>query len=177
MKRQSPFRDRSQYVVPHVAEDGLWTFLRVTGQYSYDIPAPEPGDYGHILPAEYATDAPVNPYDKAVPAVLRQTMKCQLPLWNIDYYSQEIDIVVDEAGNRTLCEIPGESDRLDDVLAAARDSLKDRLFHHYQANEFENACEWLLKRLFHDRLVGKKAMIIRIEGTIWGNLHILADVN
>lgn len=133
-------------VTPHLPHYGEWSIARVTRPYRFDIPATH-GDYGHIVPVELLTARrPVNPYERAVSAKLRQTMRCQLRLWNIDTLGPEVEQIARaiQAGE------PGDSvaERLPEVLCSLEVAVWEALQYHYHGAEFEEPCLMLLKSLY-----------------------------
>jgi hypothetical protein len=133
-------------VVPHLPEVGMWSIVRVVGPYRYEISESQ-GDYGHILPVELLTkNRAVNPYEGAVSARLRQTMRTRIRLWNINSLEAEVQKVLDaiQAGD------PGDSlaKHLPQVLKDLQRTAWEALGHHYQGPEFEEPCVMLLKALY-----------------------------
>jgi hypothetical protein len=62
-------------IVPHLPRYGFWSVARVEGAYDYSIAQPQ-RDFGHVLPVQLLTKLrAVNPYEEAVFAGLRQTMR------------------------------------------------------------------------------------------------------
>lgn len=133
-------------VAPHLPRRGEWSVARVSGRYKFDIPSSK-GDYGHILPVDLLTvSRPVNPYEMAVSAKLRQTMRNPLRMWNINSLSVEVDQII----HAIKTDQPGDSlaERLPDVLAGLEDLGWKSFQHHYHGAEFEKPCILLLELLY-----------------------------
>jgi len=138
-------------LTPHVPKHGLWSLCRVAGQYRFEIAA-EKEDFGHVLPVEIVSkERPVNPYEEAVSARLRQTMRNQSRMWNIDGLSSEVDELL-KALERG---VPSDTlaERLPAILEGLKDAAWNALVHHYHGSEFERPCVLLLNELYDDALV------------------------
>ncbi len=98
-------REGDIVLLPNLPKHGRWLVAEVADdEYRYEIP-PEFGDYGHVRNVRVLNpDSPVNPYDEAVSARLRGTMRVPRRLWNIDRH---------EAGVRTLLEALEEGRAVD----------------------------------------------------------------
>ena len=79
-------------LVPNVPENGTFTLCRVTGPYSYDIPA-SIGDLGHIRPVEVLTPGGVAYTSDLVLAPLRRSLSCRSRLWSVNQYADNIESI------------------------------------------------------------------------------------
>ena len=135
-------------IAPHLPNYGVWSIARVVGGYQFDIPESQ-GDYGHILTVELLTTEkrPVNPYEETVSARLRQTMRNQLPLWNINGLGPEVERIISaiQAGVPAGDPI---AERLPLVLYGLEGATWREFQHHYKGAEFEKPCVMLLKSLY-----------------------------
>lgn len=148
-------------LLPHLPEVGLWSVAKVqSNQYRYEISS-ELNDYGHIREVELLNpETPVNPYSKHVSASLRNTMRTQLPLWNIDQHEQSMDALL-EAISSSSPEVTSEHGS-EQRLARIRSKLTEQLWGHlhseFQSAEFEKPCFRLLQALYEsvDHTAGVK---------------------
>jgi hypothetical protein len=136
-------------LVPHMPRYGRWSLVRVVGPYSFAIPE-SPRDYGHVLPVELLSrHRAINPHEPAVSASLRQTMKAQQRLWNIDDLGADVERVLRELEKGAAPPEPVE-DRLEVLLGELETAGWERLRFHFQAAEFEPPCIRLLEALYGD---------------------------
>ncbi len=137
-------------VVPNLPAYGVWSLVRVTGRYDYQIPEGQ-NDYGHFLLVKLLTPHAINPREEAVSARLRQTMRAQGRLWNIDRLSPDVERLVaaiqaGQAGDIVADRLPG---LLEELERAAWASLTQR----FQGREFERPCVLLLRELYGEEAV------------------------
>jgi hypothetical protein len=109
-------------LLPHQPALGSWSLVRVAGPYrwehptelnSYDMP-----DYGHILPVEMVSTRPIHPFEDAVSARLRHTMRNMSRMWNIDALGPDVEELV------RLGEMGDRSNQ--PAIEPTNDSLNDR---------------------------------------------------
>jgi hypothetical protein len=140
-------------LLPHQPSHGSWSLVRVSGPYrwehptelnSYDMP-----DYGHILPVEMVSTRPIHPFEDAVSARLRQTMRVLSRMWNIDSLGADVDELV-EACSQGAVAPPPSVDRLPKVLSAVEAATWEALQKQFHGAEFERPCVLLLEALYGD---------------------------
>ena len=138
-------------LTPHLPERGCWSIIKVVGDYFYEIDQDQQ-DFGHTLPVELLTkERPVNPYEEAVSAKLRQTMRCQSRLWNIDYLKPEVDHVIGEIENGATSQ--SIADRIPAIYTKLEKTAWEEIQHHYHGSEIEKPCVILLQAIFGDEEV------------------------
>ncbi len=112
-------------LLPNLPEHGRWFVAEVADdEYRYEIP-PEFRDYGHVRTVRLLNpDSPVNPYDEAVSAHLRGTMRVRRRLWNIDRHEAEVRrLLVALNEGRSVERAQSGEERLEGV----KDALKAHL--------------------------------------------------
>lgn len=143
-------RDGDIVLLPNVPEYGRWFVSEVTDdEYRYEIP-PEFGDYGHVRNVRLLNpDSPVNPYDEAVSALLRGTMRVPRRLWNIDRHEADVRTLLEvlEEGRSVGCAQSGE-ERLESAKDALKAHLWEQLERRFRGEEFEGPCGRLLDLLY-----------------------------
>jgi hypothetical protein len=84
-------------LLPHQPSHGSWSLVRVSGPYRWDHPTElnsyDMPDYGHILPVEMVSTRPIHPFEDAVSARLRQTMRNMSRMWNIDALGPDVEAI------------------------------------------------------------------------------------
>lgn len=139
-------RQSDVVIVPHLPRQGSWSVVRVNGPYRFEIAESE-RDYGHILPVELLTARrPVNPYEEAVSARLRQTMRTRIRLWNIDQLGPEVEAVV--AAVQSGRPADAATERLPMVVSDLEGAAWASIQRQYQGAEFERPCVMLLEALY-----------------------------
>lgn len=128
-------------LLPHVPEEGIWSLASAGANYRYEIA--HSGDHGHIRSVRLLREE-IPPCGPQVAAALRRTMRCQLPLWNIDHLAAYVAALVDGTNSQP----PTLSERLGDCLAAATEATLERLTFHFGASEFEQPIQLLLQELY-----------------------------
>ena len=137
-------------LLPNLPEPGLWSVARIVDDdYRFEVSS-EFGDYGHIRNVQLLNaDAPINPYSTAVHADLRKTMRAQVRLWNVDQYSESIQVLLDAISHRREV---GKPESGAERLSAIRRTLKAQLWEHvdrgFQGSEFEEVCRILLEQAY-----------------------------
>jgi hypothetical protein len=140
-------------LLPHQPHHGFWSLVRVAGPYqwerpvelnSYDMP-----DYGHILPVEMMSARPIHPFEEAVSARLRQTMRNMSRMWNIDGLGPNVEELA-EACSRGEVAPPPSVDRLPKVLSVVEVATWEALQKQFHGAEFERPCVLLLEALYGD---------------------------
>ncbi|HEY3411686.1 MAG TPA: restriction endonuclease [Armatimonadota bacterium] len=144
-------------LLPHLPSQGSWSIARVSGPYRWESPSfPNAGadpDFGHILPVELVSKRPINPFEDAASARLRQTMHVLSRMWNIDSLAADVEELVEAAGT-VLAEPPLTSlDRLPKVLSAIEAAAWEALQKQFHGAEFERPCVLLLESLYGDENV------------------------
>jgi len=88
-------------VLPHLPTRGLWSIVRVTGGYRYEV-SNEPNawngapDYGHIRDVDLLTDERgIDPIREGVPEVLRRAMRNRQRMWSLDAQADEVERLID----------------------------------------------------------------------------------
>jgi hypothetical protein len=118
-------REGDIVLLPNLPEHGRWLVAEVADdEYRYEIP-PEFRDYGHVRTVRLLNpDSPVNPYDEAVSAHLRGTMRVRRRLWNIDRHEAEVRrLLVALNEGRSVERAQSGEERLEGV----KDALKAHL--------------------------------------------------
>lgn len=140
-------------ITPHLPRHGMWSIIRVTGDYAYDGPG-EPGsyrgeDYSHVLPVELLTseERPVSPFEDGVAAVLRQTMGVRSRMWNIDSLGPEVEALLGIVRSGAA-PVPASLNRLPQVLTSAEVAAWDEIVRQFHGAEFERPCIMLLEVLY-----------------------------
>jgi hypothetical protein len=140
-------------LLPHQPSHGSWSLVRVSGPYrwehatelnSYDMP-----DYGHILPIEMVSTRPIHPFEDAVSARLRQTMRNMSRMWNIDALGPDVDELAEACSHGAVAPPPAV-DRLPKVLSAVEVATWEALQKQFHGAEFERPCVLLLEALYGD---------------------------
>lgn len=137
-------------LLPNLPKQGRW-FVAVVedDDYRYEIPR-EFGDYGHIRNVRLLNpDSPVNPYDEAVSARLRSTMRVRRRLWNIDRHSIDVQTLIEalEQGLSVDNAQSGE-ERLEGAKASLKAHLWEQIEWRFRGEEFEGPCGRLLEQLY-----------------------------
>jgi hypothetical protein len=99
--------------------------------------------HGHVREAEVCIED-ISPWSPAVTARLRRTMRCQLPLWNVDHLAADIDQL--QAGD--VIAAVGPDARIRAVLDAAERGAGVELLRQFAAAELEGPVGTLLARHF-----------------------------
>lgn len=145
-------REGDIVLLPNLPEDGRWLVAEVADdEYRYEIP-PEFGDYGHVRNVQLLNpDSPINPYDEAVSARLRGTMKVPRRLWNIDHHSADVRTLLEalEEG-RPVDRAQGGEERLESAKDALKARLWEQLVRRFRGEEFEGPCGRLLDLLYEE---------------------------
>lgn len=140
-------------LLPHQPSHGFWALVRVAGPYRWEHPSElnsyEMPDYGHILPIEVVSARPIHPFEDAVSARLRQTMRNMSRMWNIDALGPDVDELA-EACSQGVVAPPPSVDRLPKVLSAVELATWDALQKQFHGAEFERPCVLLLEALYGD---------------------------
>ena len=91
-------------LLPHQPRLGSWSLVRVAGPYRWEHPAElnsfDMPDYGHILPVEMVSTRPIHPFEDAVSARLRQTMRVLSRMWNIDSLGPDVEELAEACSKR-----------------------------------------------------------------------------
>ena len=139
-------------LLPNLPEQGRWLVAEVTDdEYRYEFPS-EMGDYGHVRNVRLLNpDSPVNPYDGAVSARLRGTMRVPRRMWNIDRYEADVRALLEAFEEGRSLESPQSGE---ERLESAKDALKAHLWQQLQrrfrGQEFEGPCGRLLELLYDE---------------------------
>lgn len=137
-------------LLPNLPKQGRWFVAEVTDdEYRYEI-SREFCDYGHIRNVRLLNlQSPVNPYDEAVSASLRGTMRSQHRLWNIDHHETDVRKLLEaiEEG-RSVDQAQGKDEKLESAKEAVKEYLWEQLQHHFRGQEFERPCGRLLEQLY-----------------------------
>ena len=149
-------------ISPKLPESGKWCISEVIGDYDYDmIPKSRfdashndnDSDYGHYLRVKLLP-RPVNPNEEGVNAKLRQTMRCQQPLWNIDSYKDYVEQLINTVQNaKGAPKISSVETKIDTINKEISKNLLDQLLNQFHGAEFEEPCINLLKELFGEESV------------------------
>jgi hypothetical protein len=87
-------RSGDMIVLPHLPSYGLWTIVRVTGDYRYSIDDGRNSgghpDFGHVLPVVILTH-PIPWRDPAVPDNFKYAMRNQIRMWTLDPYGDDVE--------------------------------------------------------------------------------------
>lgn len=145
-------REGDIVLLPNVPKYGRWFVAEVTDdEYRYEIP-PEFGDYGHVRNVRLLNpDSPVNPYDEAVSALLRGTMRVRRRLWNIDRHEADVRTLLEalEEG-RSVDRAKSGEERLESAKDALKAHLWEQLERRFRGEEFEGPCGRLLDLLYEE---------------------------
>lgn len=140
-------------ITPHLPQHGLWSIVRVTGEYLYDGPG-EPGsyrgeDYSHVLPVELMTseERPISPYEEGVAAGLRQTMRVLSRMWNIDSLGPDVEALL-KVVRSGAAPVAASLNRLPKVLTSAEAAAWEEILRQFHGAEFERPCIMLLEALY-----------------------------
>lgn len=79
--------------IPNMPEDGLFTIVRITGDYHFDI-VKQFKDYGHIRPVEVLTPKGVSNTHELVDAGLRRSFCTRSRMWNIKSYAKCLEQIL-----------------------------------------------------------------------------------
>ncbi len=145
-------REGDIVLLPNLPEDGRWLVAEVADdEYRYEIP-PEFGDYGHVRNVRLLNpDSPVNPYDKAVSALLRGTMRVPRRLWNIDHHKADVQTLLEALKEgRSVDRAQSGEERLESVKDALKAHLWKQLEQRFRGEEFEGPCGRLLDLLYEE---------------------------
>lgn len=166
-------------LLPHLPRLGSWSIARVSGLYRWEGPGhPNSAgmpDFGHVLPVELISKRPLNPFEDAVSARLRQTMHGLSRMWNIDSLAPDVEELIQGAGAAparqplpalgqapTLQVAPepmrptqhsAAMDRLPRVFSAVEAATWEALQKQFHGAEFERPCVLLLELLYGDENV------------------------
>jgi hypothetical protein len=132
-------------------------------------------DFGHILPVELISTRPISPLEDAVSARLRQTMRVQSRMWNIDSLAMDVEELVAAVATGTAKPLPAALDqplevqpvvepfrpvpvsaaldRLPRVFSAVEAATWEALQKQFHGAEFERPCVLLLELLYGDENV------------------------
>ncbi len=106
-------------LLPNLPKQGEWFVAEAADdEYRYEI-SREFCDYGHIRNVRLLNpQSPVNPYDEAVSARLRGTMRSQHRLWNIDHHEADVRKLLEaiEAG-RSVDQAQSKDEKLQSAKA------------------------------------------------------------
>lgn len=129
-------------ILPNLPHVGLWSIAEAAADYDYRI-SPLTADHGHIRMASLIREG-IEPHEPASDARLRRSMRCQLPLWNIDALGKRVDALVrqDRVAVDSGCE------PLEECLRASTEALWERLQRHFGGAEFEEPIRLLLGELY-----------------------------
>jgi len=134
-------------LVPHLPEYGVWSLVRVTGDYVFAVPDGAT-DFGHCLPVELISRRrPVQPNEPASSAPLRKAMKARQRLWNVDGFRTEV-LALAEAVQRPGAAPSPVTAPLVEVLRAARTGAWEGLRKHFEGSSFEKPCVQLLEAIY-----------------------------
>lgn len=139
-------------LLPNLPEQGRWLVAEVADdEYRYEIPR-EIGDYGHVRNVRLLNrDSPVNPYDEAVSARLRGTMRVRRRLWNIDRHEADVRALLRALGEgRSLDRPQSGEERLESAKDALKTHLWQQLQRRFRGEEFEGPCGSLLELLYDE---------------------------
>ena len=113
------------------------------------------GDYGHIYPAKYLKKFSRN--NEKVTGNLRSTLKTPLRFWNINYYSDDVEILLNSAVS-DLSKRQDYNSRLESSIGAVfnevfdetafGDKLYEKLTEQFTREEWEFALVYGLKKRF-----------------------------
>ena len=145
-------RPEDYIITPHLPEKGVWSIVKVTGGYSYEILhiPPDVRDFGHILKVELINpDRPINPKCAAVAAGLRESARNLLPMWNVDHLAEQVRRLIDaiERGN-DVSQPETETERLASIYRLAATAIEDGLRERFEGAEFEKPVKMLLDRIY-----------------------------
>jgi predicted Mrr-cat superfamily restriction endonuclease len=143
-------------ISPHLPEYGVWSVSRVTGPYEYAIDR-RLKDFGHIRPVELLTKRPVNPQEEAVSALLRQTMRNMMRMWNIDALGPEVEGILRALEKGTPSGAVNLEKRMMMILEQLEGAAWKSVAHHFQGPELEKPCVTVLKRIFGEENVERTA--------------------
>lgn len=129
-------------VLPNLPRVGFWSVAEAADDYDYRI-APVTSDHGHVRTVSLIREE-IAPCEASVDARLRRSMRCQLPLWNVDPLGESVEALKGQA--------PAAShqarDPLEDCLHASTEALWNRLQRHFGGAEFEEPIRLLLGQLY-----------------------------
>jgi hypothetical protein len=140
-------------ITPHLPNHGVWSIVRVVGDYFYDGPGdPESNrgeDYSHVLPVELLTteERPISPFEEGVAAGLRQTMGVRSRMWNIDGLAPEVEALL-ELVRSGAAPVAASLNRLPHVLTSAEAAAWDEIVRQFHGAEFERPCIMLLEVIY-----------------------------
>jgi hypothetical protein len=153
-------------LTPNLPDDGYFLIAEVTGDYYFDrlLLTEDTNindtdkDYGHILPVRLITKQGINWYAKEmVSAPLRSQRRPAQRMWNLDYYKNDIEQLVERyrAGGDPAATESGNA-RLQTAwtkaLSRARELLQERLGSEldarFQAAEWEEPIRTVLQKLY-----------------------------
>ncbi len=143
-------REGDIVLLPNLPKKGQWLVAEVADdEYRYEIP-PGVGDYGHVRNVRLLNpDSPVNPYDGAVSARLRGTMRVRRRMWNIDRHEADFRTLLaalDEG--RSVGRARSGEERLEGAKEALKVHLWEQLDREFRGEEFEGPCGRLLDLLY-----------------------------
>jgi len=131
-------------LLPHLPRDGRWTLARAGTSYAFDV-SPMSNDHGHVRDVEVVLEN-ISPWSEPVSAPLRRTMRCQLPLWNVDHLAADIDRLQESASD--LRAAVGPDIRMAFVIDAADRAASAELLRQFAAAELEAPVGAMLVRHF-----------------------------
>lgn len=138
-------------LLPNLPEKGRWLVAEIEDdEYRFEIP-PEIDDYGHVRNVRLLNPgSPVNPYDEAVSASLRGTMRVRRRLWNIDRHEGDVRDLLEVLQERAIDRAQSGEERLETAKDALKAHLWDQLAQRFRGEEFEEPCGKLLDLLYEE---------------------------
>lgn len=138
-------------LLPNLPEKGRWLVVEVKDdEYRFEIP-PEIDDYGHVRNVHLLNpDSPINPYDKAVSASLRGTMRNPGRLWNIDHHEADIRGLLEVLKERAVDQTQNGEEKLLHARNKLRAHLWGQFTQSFRGPEFERPCGRLLEMLYDE---------------------------
>jgi hypothetical protein len=133
-------------LVPHLPNYGVWSLVRVAGDYRFDVHAGTK-DYGHVLPVDLISrHRAVHPHEKSSSAPLRRSMRARQRLWSLDAFRGELAAL--EADLAAGAPVPKALNPFEEMLRSARDALWTTIQKRFQGHELELPCVRLLEAIY-----------------------------
>ena len=142
-------------IVPHLPKEGFWSIVKVTGGYCYE----EDKAFGHILKVELLNrDQPIHPRCAFVAAALRRTATARSRMWNVDHLAEEVRRLIEavERGDNVSQSEP-EAEKLDSIHKLTTKAIEKGLREKFHGSEFEKPVEMLLKQIYGEENVKRRA--------------------
>ena len=148
---------RDYIITPNLPREGVWSIVKVTGGYSYEILhiPPEVRDFGHILKVELINrDQPINPRCAAVAAPLRETARTRLRMWNVDRLAEQVRRLVEAVKRGDDVSQPEPvTEKLASIHELAATAIEEGLRDRFEGAEFEKPVKMLLDRIYGEGTV------------------------